>query len=364
MQAYYAARAAICAALAAAAWSSIRAARADFEFQRRTPESVARAVEIEPGNTEYLQLRALQLDYDGVDSTPLLERAAVLNPMNSAPRIRLGLAAESRGDFASAEKWLLDASQIDRQFEPRWTLANFYFRRGEAEKFWKWIRSALEISYGDRRPAFDLCWRMSNDAEEILRRAFPDRHEVLAGYLSYLIEEKRADAIAPVAMKLAGDRGYRDLLLGACDALIAAHSSAAWELWRAIGFGDVSFESPRTGNGFDWQRIAAPGIVHLEIDQPRPMHRITFSGRQPESCELLRRVFKLEPGRRYTLEWQSQPDLQGVEWRIADAHAALKDHRVEFTAPSELVTLTLVYQRRPGQVRFEGSLEIWDLLLH
>src|ERR1700756_1090734 len=112
MQAYYAARALICFVLAAAAWISVRAARADFEFQRRTPESVAKAVEIEPGNTEYLQLRALQLDYDGADSAPLLERAVELNPMSSAPRIRLGLAAESRGDFSGAEKWLMEAARV------------------------------------------------------------------------------------------------------------------------------------------------------------------------------------------------------------------------------------------------------------
>jgi len=58
-------------ALGAAAWFSIRLAQADADFRRRTPESVARAVELAPRNTEYLALRALQLDYDGVDATPV-----------------------------------------------------------------------------------------------------------------------------------------------------------------------------------------------------------------------------------------------------------------------------------------------------
>ena len=42
-----------------------------------------------------------------------------------------GLAAETRGDAALAEKWLQEAATVDRQYEPRWTLANFYFRQSQ-----------------------------------------------------------------------------------------------------------------------------------------------------------------------------------------------------------------------------------------
>jgi tetratricopeptide (TPR) repeat protein len=321
-------------------------------------------VELAPLNTEYLEFRALQLEYDGADSTALLKRAAELNPMSSTPRIRLGLAAEMRGDFPAAEKWLLEAARIDRQEEPGWTLANFYFRRENTEEFWKWMRAALEISYGDRRPAFDLCWRGSNDAAEILRRAIPDRHEVLAGYLSYLLETHRVEAAAPVAMKLAAARDSedREALLAACDALIGAHAGeTSWNLWRATSLGEVSFESPRVGRGFDWQRVEGPGVTHIEIDQPRRAHRVKFNGSQPESCELLRRVFKLEAGRSYTLRWQSQAEFQGMEWRIGERRGALAEGQIAFKAESDLATLTLWYQRPSGQVRAEGSAEVWGV---
>ncbi|MBZ5605674.1 MAG: hypothetical protein LAO79_25520 [Acidobacteriia bacterium] len=361
---YYALRIALVLTLAAASLISFRSARADMEFRQRTPEAVARAVALEPGNTEYLNLRALQLDYEGADSTALLERAVELNPLSSAPRIRLGLAAETRGDFANAEKWLLDAARVDRQFEPRWTLANFYFRRDDSANFWTWMHQALEISYPDRSPAFDLCWRRSDDPEEIWRRAIPEQHEVIAAYLSYLLETRRPGAVAGAAMKLAAarDPGDRDLLIAACDSLIGAHlSDAAWTLWLAAGFKDVSFESPQIGRGFDWQRVESAGVVHLEISQPRSMHRITLNGNQAESCELLRRVLRLTPGRRYTLRWQAQPEMSGIEWRVGDEHAPLKNHQLDFTAPRELVTLTLAYQRPQGEVRAEGSLELWEV---
>src|SRR5436305_198803 len=123
----------ILAALAAGGWFSVRLAQANTQFLRRTPASVARALELMPLDTEYLEFRALQLEYEGAEAGALLEKAASLNPRASAARIRLGLAAEMRSDFPAAQRWLEEAARIDRQFEPRWTLANFYFRRQDAE---------------------------------------------------------------------------------------------------------------------------------------------------------------------------------------------------------------------------------------
>ena len=190
-------------ALAAAAWWSIRLARADAAFRQRTPAEVARAIELAPENTEYLATLALQAEYAGQDSTQLLEEIARLNPRASAPRIQLGLAAELRGDANQAERWLVEAYSIDRQFETRWTLANFYFRQGKTEEFWTWMRSALEMSYGDRVAAFDLCWQMTSDGQEILDRAIPDRREVVASYLAYVLNRHKQAAIAGAANKLA-----------------------------------------------------------------------------------------------------------------------------------------------------------------
>lgn len=366
---YYRIRIFAVAAFAAAAFVSMRRAQADWEFRRATPASVARAAELAPSSTEYLLLRSLQLDYDGADATPLLERAAALNPLSSAPRIRLGLAAEIRGDNASAERWLLDAARIDRMFEPRWTLANFYFRRDDRPRFWEWIHAALEISYGDRRPAFDLCWRASSDAHEI-ERAIPDEREVIAAYLGYLLETRRIPEAAPVSLKLAAfhQGGDQPLLLGACDEFIAARqSSAAIDLWRAL-FGDhrgvfrPNFETPRIGQGFDWRSADIAGVDQLDLDQP-PRRRIVLNGRQPESCELLRQTVVLQAGRTYRLHWQSQASgvKSGVEWRIAGARAALDAGVLSFTAPAELNALTLNYDRPQGKPRAEGSFEIWSV---
>lgn len=365
---YYAIRILLAALFLGAAVLSVERARADFDFRRSTPQSVALSVEEQPSNTEYLLFRALELDYDGADPAPLLERAAALNPLNSTPRLRLGLAAEIRGDNTTAEKWLLDAARIDRQFEPRWTLANFYFRQANLPEFWKWMREALEISYADRRPAFDLCWRAGADSREIAR-AIPEKGEVAAAYLSYLLETRRIDAAAPVALKLAAlhDENNRALLLGASDDLIRAQNSAAIDVWRAI-LGDFSgiyasnFELPRIGHGFDWRSSEIPGVAEIDLDQP-PRRRVAFDGREPEACELLRQTIALEPGRAYTLHWQSRSNdvKSGVEWKIGGSAALLSAGELKFTAPARFTDLSLTYTRPPGEPRAEGYFEIWSV---
>ncbi|HLH39697.1 MAG TPA: hypothetical protein VKX39_11165 [Bryobacteraceae bacterium] len=375
MRMYYISRiagAASVAGLAAASIFAIERARADFAFRSNSPD----AVRLAPGNTEYLMFRALQIEYDGGDPRPLWERAAELNPLNSAPRIALGLNAEVRGDFASAEKWLLEAARADHQFEPRWTLANFYFRRENSGQFWKWMRAALEVSYGDRRPAFELCWRMSGQPEQILARAIPERPEVLAAYLGWLLETGRPRAIAPVAMKIASIPGDRPLLLAADDALLAAGDGAnALSLWRAMGFAAPAgvfrgnFEPGAIGHGFDWRLNALSGVTHTDIDAPRAMHRIDFDGREPESCELLGQMLLLEKGRRYRLRWNASitgiASPGGFEWRVGEARAAASGGagELEFIAPAEIADLKLLYQRPPGHARADGRLELWEVHL-
>jgi len=363
------------ASLGVAVWFSIVLARADSYFRQATPASVQRAVEIAPRNTEYLTLRALQLDYDGADSTALTEKIAALNPYSSAPRIKLGLAAEVHGNSADAEKWLLAAAQVDHQFEPSWTLANFYFRAGKPKEFWTWIHSALEVSYGDRTPAFDLCWRVTQDAAEILNRAIPGRHQVAAAYLVYLSQTRRLEAIPAAARRLAAYRDDSDLplLFGATDQLLAAHDPSSLDLWKLTGQPAPSgifngdFSSPPLNHGFDWRSIESAGVTHVNLSAPSG-HRIAFNGQQPESCPLLQQTLNLKPGRRYTLRWESRTagikSPSGLEWLIAGQHASIPP--ADDWTPGELALtprdpfndLQLVYQRPVGEPRAEGNIEL------
>jgi tetratricopeptide (TPR) repeat protein len=363
--------------LAAAAWFSVRLARADAEFREGTPQGVARALELAPRNTAYLSLRALQVDYDGGDPRPLLESIARLNPNASAPRIRLGLDAEVRGDLAGAERYLLDAARVDRQYEPRWTLANFYFRQQRTDDFWKWMRAALEVSYGDRTPAFDLCARAAPDNRTVMARAIPDQHDVIAAYLNYLLAGKAQDAL-PVAARLSQFHDPADLpaLYTEMDLLLERGSrEAARQIWINLGYADPTaavtnpdFGPPRVGHGFDWRPVQNPGVTHVSLDTP-PAHRILFSGKQPESCELLRQYVGIRPGRRYLLRWESRGVGSGLAWRIATVTAPLRasddwtSGQFSFVAAQDPGALALFYNRPLGEPRAEGSVELRHVVI-
>lgn len=367
--------------LAAAAWFSVRLARADAGFREGTPEGVARALELAPRNTAYLSLRALQVDYDGGDPRPLLESIARLTPDASAPRIRLGLDAEVRGDLAGAERWLLDAARVDRQYEPRWTLANFYFRQQKMDDFWKWMRAALDVSYGDRVAAFDLAWAAAPATQTILSRAIPDRREVLAAFLTYLLSGHK-DAL-PVAERLSQFHDPADLpaLYTEMDLLLERGSrEAARQIWINLGYPDPTapvtnpdFGPPRVGHGFDWRLVQNPGVTHVSLDTP-PAHRILFSGKQPESCELLRQYVGIRPGRRYQLRWESRGIGSGLAWRVGTVAAPLRasplrasndwtSGQLSFVAPQDPGALALFYNRPLGEPRAEGSVELRHIVI-
>lgn len=365
------------AALGVAVWFSIVLARADAYFRGATPESVERAVQIAARNTEYLAQRALQMEYAGTDSGAVTEKIVELNPMASAPRIRLGLSAELSGDAATAERWLLAAAAVDHQFEPAWTLANFYFRADRRDEFWKWIRMALEVSYGDRTPAFELCWRVSSDAIEIGRRAIPDRHEVVAGYLVYLSQTKRIAALPEVARLLAGYHDGADLplLYWACDQLLDAGDARALEVWELagqkvpVGVFNGDFATAPLNHGFDWRLVESPGVTHVPLEGA---HRIVLSGREAESVTLLRQTLHIEAGKRYRLRWEARTSgiksPSGLEWRVGgplhdcrgSVSAGVDWVGGELTCPAaeSFPRLELMYQRPPGEARAEGNVEL------
>ena len=358
------------AGLALAAWFAIVLARAGAEFRKGAPEDVARAVALAPRDTRYLSLQALQVEYAGGDPRPLLEQIARIAPFASAPRIRLGLDAEIRGDARSAELWLLDAARVDHQYEPRWTLAQFYFRQQRMDEFWEWLREALEVSYGDRRAAFDLAFAAAPDANIILARAVPEERNAIAAFLAY-VEHNHGDA-APAALKLARWRDPADLplLYGAVDDLLdAGRGEAARQVWINLGYpgppllANPDFGPPRIGHGFDWRFAQIPGVAQTPLDAP-PALRISLNGMEPEACELLRQYTGVRMGRRYILRWESRGTSSGISWQAGPATAPLSAGqdwtagRLSFQAEGDFGAVALIYKRPLGEPRIEGSLEL------
>ena len=261
---------AVAATMGTGLYWTVRIELSDWVYLKWNAKTIRRAVALAPGNPEYYRGWA-EIEPEG--AVAALEKAVELSPGNSILWIALGEAAEEKGDYRLGEASLIHAMELDNNFAPRWVLSDFYFHRGDAEKFWPVVRAALAVSYDDVSGLFRNCWSLSQDAPAILRRAIPDRQDVLRQYLQFLLREKRMPAAAPVAERVLARAGAKDseALLYYCDSLLEAGQGgpalAVWnelnarkllpygrlaaETGRSLTNGD--FAAPNFNAGFDWR---------------------------------------------------------------------------------------------------------------
>ena len=155
----------------------------------------------------------------GFGSSPEELRAAVrLNPRLASAWIQLGLDAEADGNPQEAETDLLQAARVDRLYLPSWTLSNFYFRRGDPEKFWPWAERAARLTFDDYRPLLRLADSFETSPEQVAIR-LGGGAPLLRAYLDLLINAHRPDSAREIARLLAArhDPADRDRLAAFAD---------------------------------------------------------------------------------------------------------------------------------------------------
>ena len=144
------------------------------------------------------------------ESSPAELRAALsLNPRLSSAWIQIGLDAEANGNLPEAETDLLRAARVDHLYAPAWTLANFYFRRGNVEKFWLWGERAAALISDDYRPLLRLADALDTSPSRVVAR-LGGGAPLLRAYLDILINAQRLDAAQQVAGLLAALRDPAD----------------------------------------------------------------------------------------------------------------------------------------------------------
>ncbi len=380
----------------AAAWSW-RIGWADYHVRKETIAGTEEALRWVPGDAGYhYRLALLTAERDPAASVAALERVVARDPFDARAWIALGLDREDEGNFAEAERCLQRAATEDRRYLPRWTLANFYLRRGDAPRFWEWARSAAEMIYGDGFALFRLCERM--DSGDLIHRLDIRRPEVRSSYVQYLLQEGRLEAIMPGLRRLieAGREADTPLLEAACDRLLAAgRAEDALAMWNALAaahripfhpltsdVGDIvtngRFATPPSSSGFDWRLAPVDGISAAREEQSGGL-RLTFSGEQPENCELLAQFLRVRENQEYDLAFRYRtaeiPPAAGLAWRVLDGNGnelavsgslSAEDERedhVRFHTPggSRLARLTLAYRRAPGTTRITGYILLWEV---
>ena len=178
-------------------------ALADYRFRQETLPGTQEALRLEPDSAGYyVRLAAIIQESNPVASTEALQRAVALNRWDSQSWVELGLRAEVAGDLAAAERSLLRAASVDQQYLPSWSLVNYYFRRGDSERFWFWARQATQMAYGDLAPLVTLCWKVTSDGALIEQKLDIHKADLEANYLTYLTNQNRIEPMTHAATRL------------------------------------------------------------------------------------------------------------------------------------------------------------------
>jgi hypothetical protein len=271
------------------------------------------------------RLAELETDQSAESAQALWRETARLNRRSSVAWIALGLAGERRKNFAEAERDLLIAASVDRQYLPAWTLANFYFRRGNPQDFWPWARRAAALSYGDLIPLVRLCDLMNPDG----LAGLGDPSAIDHAYFDLLIHGHRLDDAQKIARRMLarGVLADRPRLIAYTSLQIdAGHTEAAREIWDGLFpaamepapvLSNGDFRSAPTGQGFDWNISGAPGI---RSQWQKSRVGFFLSGNQPETCVLLEQPVVLRAGR-YSLRFAysisgGEGRASGLRWAI------------------------------------------------
>ena len=366
-------------------WCSWKVARADYLFRQDTPESIRSAVKLAPDKPEYY-IRLSQMD--DAHAPALLETAVRLNQYNAQAFTELGLRYEAEGNYPAAEKLLLHAFAVDRTYQPRWSLANFYLRRDNLPRFWAWARSAAEMPADDMGALFDVCWRVSPNAEQIASTILTNQPEVIRQYLAFLLRKNQLSPAAATAQRLirtSTPEVDRTQLFSVVNQLIAANqATAATAVWHSMierrwvvaeksAPNNSDFAREPLPINFDWAIPSYPGLHSW----PGPSGLETeFTGEEPESCTIAEQTVSLTPGN-YTMQYsyhtkEIAPET-GIRWQVVDVKSgavlanspdlsseADKQASMAFSVPPEtpLLRLRLAYQRAIGTTRIAGSLVV------
>jgi tetratricopeptide (TPR) repeat protein len=360
--------------------AAIRLVVADTFAREETEGATRRAIALE-WPFPSAELEQMLAEADPEHAREALTRAVKANPQSSASWIALGLLEETNGAASEAERSLLQAAKVDRQYLPAWTLANFYFRRASRDQFWVWADRAAALTYDDLRPLIRLADQFEPDPGRMLAH-FRDARRVRPSYLDFLIGKKRLEEAQQVARAMADDRANDPRLIDLADRqLRAGNVQQAIELWNiASGFpgidppagtiltnGDLS-RAP-LNLGFDWRVGQAEGL--LQRWKPSEL-MFTLTGSQPEACALLEQTVYLPSGH-FQLRFKYLTDdglTKGVRWSLDNIEgppiepgSQWTEGVFDFPSAKGLRNLKLFYRREPGTTRAEGRIEIRGLRL-
>jgi tetratricopeptide (TPR) repeat protein len=378
------------------AWN-VRFGVADLLARRNQVDDTRLAMRLLPANAVYpAQLADEVYAVDPASAKSLLQRAVKLDRYDASSWIRLGLLYEAGDDLPHAEEALLRAAGADSTFLPSWSLANFYFRHENADRFWYWARRATQMAPDDVTPLFRLAWYVSPNARELAGRLQMQRPEIEAQFVNFLMGQGDPEAVTEAASHLlvSGREDKSETVLEACDWLIDhQRPDLALPLWNELAEGhqipyaqlvagsadavtNGEFGRSPISRGFDWRLKTVEGVSSFLNVNPNTLG-FDFSGEEPDSFLIMNQVAPVQPQKHYVLAIDYAttgiPPGSGIEWLVTDLVSGAVLARTGSlsaeqggetsacfvaTDGTKFVNLSLLYQRQPGTVRVEGKLTL------
>ncbi|HXH50086.1 MAG TPA: tetratricopeptide repeat protein [Terriglobia bacterium] len=282
---------------------------ADRAGHTLTIDSLRMATRLDPGNSTYhVQLGRLY-QYSITEPKPAeaiqqFQQAVRANPYDPQAWINLAAAHEFRGDPSSAEEDLRHASTLAPNLPQfQWTIGNYFLLHGNTEEAFQHLKVVLAGSRQYDRTVFNVAWKASGNAEQILQKLIPNSLPAEFSYLNYLTTEQRFSAAEAVWKRIAAtpETFNPHEASGYIDALIkTGQVDAAYQVWTGLqGKGMIrtspggpnqnlitngNFEDPLLNMGFGW-RIQDVAGVYAGLDTATfhsPGHSlfVQFTGKQ------------------------------------------------------------------------------------
>jgi tetratricopeptide repeat protein len=304
-----------------------------------SPQHLQMAARLQPGNAHYRHLlgRLLMLGGGADFSAAITQlRASVdLNSRDSDPWFDLARAYRVTGDSAAEHGAVEGALRADpTKPEAAWEAATFFLVRGEGDRALQQYRVVMENDPYKVLPAIEMCWRLSPNAQELLRSTIPARSDSYAALLGFLLSREQPDDAAQVWSRLIelgrpfesrAAYGYVNYLL------IHRKPEEAAEAWQQMAplcnltaylpFPRNLIVNPRfdldvLNQGFDWRYYARPHVTLTldpnEFQQGNRSISVAFDG-QPVNDAGLFQFIAVQPDTSYDFNFYFKArDIEGA----------------------------------------------------
>jgi tetratricopeptide (TPR) repeat protein len=328
--------------------SATQHAIADHWAESSNREQELRATRLEPLNAEnwYRLGRRRKLDFEDADvslAISYLQRAVVLNPNSASYWLDLADSYEAVGNFGQAETAYRSA-QKDHPIsaEVNWRYGNFLLRQNRLEESFRTIARAISADPKMTPVAVSLCWRRTQDVDQILNLALPPEADAYWGAIEFFVSAGAPVEAATVWKRLVEKKSsfplskafpLLDLLMGsghvdearivwqqACSA-----SGIAFEPQENSLIWDGGFEQALLNGGFAWRyRPAAGANINLDeevVHSGRRSLRVVFDGTANVDFEHIWQFVPVQPNTRYRfasyLRTQEITTDKGMRFQIA-----------------------------------------------